>query len=510
VISGLFWEFPTSVVQETIVMASPKSTAKKAPAAAAANAPAANDSGAKAATWSKSSWRGDRFNKIHIPFDYPDVDALQKTEAQLGKFPPLVFAGETRRLKNELARVAQRKAFLFQGGDCAESFAEHDAQYIRGFLDVFLQIAVVLTVTTGMTPKGGVPIVKIGRVAGQFAKPRSSPTEKRGTEEWPSYRGDIINGPEFNQADRIPNPQRLLDAYRQSAATMNFLRALVDGGYASLTNAKKWVLDFEKSPVVDEYRAIMTRLASAFEALEPFGGIPESERTVHHTNFYTSHEALLLGYEEALTRQDTLLGTHEWFDTSAHMVWIGDRTRGLDHACVEYCRGIANPIGLKCGPSLKPAELVELIDKLNPRDEAGRLTLICRFGADKVRSHLPPLIEAVEKARKTVVWSCDPMHGNTISVKSGNREFKTRRLEDVKEEINGFFDIHETMGTYPGGVHVEMTSKNVTECTGGGLTKDDLGQQYDTLCDPRLNADQSLELAFMVADRIKGYRHKQG
>jgi 3-deoxy-7-phosphoheptulonate synthase len=490
-------------------MASPKSTAKTAPAAHAAN-----DSGAKAATWSKSSWRGDTFNKLHIPFDYPKdrLAALKHVEDDLERFPPLVFAGETQRLKAELARVAAGDAFLFQGGDCAESFSEHDAAYIMGFLHVFLQIAVVLTTAGSAHPLGGTPIVKVGRIAGQFAKPRSSLLEKQGEISLPSYRGDIINGPEFTEGARFPDPQRLLAAYRQSAATLNFIRSLIDGGYASLTNARKWVLTFEKSPVVAEYGRIVDGLAQAFATLEPFGGIPATTRAIHHTDFWTSHEALLLGYEEALTRQDSLLGTGDWYDTSAHMVWIGDRTRGLDHACIEFCRGIANPIGLKCGPSLKPAELIELIEKLNPTDEPGRLTLICRFGSDKVRASLPPLIEAVQQAKKTVVWSCDPMHGNTVSAKSGNREFKTRPFERIVDEINGFFDTHEKMGTYPGGVHVELTGKNVTECTGGGggLTAENLGDQYDTLCDPRLNADQALELAFIIAGRLKKHRQRKG
>jgi 3-deoxy-7-phosphoheptulonate synthase len=502
------------------IMAAPQSEAKSSAAIRAAELPASNvPTHAQTQGWTKNSWRDAAFNKIHIPFDYPTerLPALKQAEADLSKFPPLVFAGETKKLKTELARVAAGKAFLFQGGDCAESFAEHDAAYIMGFMHVFLQIAVVLTTAGSAHPLGDTPIVKVGRIAGQFAKPRSSPLEKVGEVSLPSYRGDIINGPEFTNVARFPDPQRLLQAYRQSAATLNFIRSLIDGGYASLTNAHKWVLAFEKSPVVAEYAKIVDRLTDAFATLEPFGGIPATTRAIHHTGFWTSHEALLLGYEEALTRQDTLLDARDpdagkAFDTSAHMVWIGDRTRGLDHACVEFCRGIANPIGLKCGPSLKPAELIELIDKLNPHDEAGRLTLICRFGSDKVRTSLPPLIEAVQKAKRTVIWSCDPMHGNTISAKSGNREYKTRPFERIVDEINGFFDVHERLGTYPGGVHVELTGKNVTECTGGGggLTADNLGQQYDTLCDPRLNADQALELAFMIAGRIKQYRQTNG
>lgn len=462
-----------------------------------------------------NSWREPRFNKLHVPLDYPESkhDELQRAETDLGKFPPLVFAGETNALKSELARVARREAFLFQGGDCAESFEEHDATYIMGFLHVFLQIAVVLTMAGSDKPLlKGTPIVKVGRIAGQFAKPRSSATETRDGRTLPSYRGDIVNGTGWSDTERYPDPRRLLQAYRQSAATLNFLRSMIDGGHASLTNARQWVLPFERSPVVAKYEAIVEQLTQAFSALERFGVVPDETRSIRHTDFWTSHEALMLQYEEALTRKDTLLGTGQWYDTSAHMVWIGDRTRGVDHACVEFCSGIANPIGMKVGPSMKPAELIELIEKLNPANEPGKLTLICRFGAGNVRAALPPLIEAVEKAKKSVIWSCDPMHGNTISVMSEGREYKTRTFESIVDEINGFFDVHETLGTYPGGVHVEMTSANVTECTGGasGPTKDDLGRLYVTKVDPRLNADQALELAFIIAGRIKQDREKQG
>ena len=379
------------------------------------------------------------------------------------------------------------------------------------FLHLFLQIAVVLTMAGGdKAMVKGPPIVKVGRIAGQFAKPRSSPVEKQGEVTWPSYRGDIVNGPEFTEADRLPDPQRLLQAYRQSAATLNFLRSLIDGGHASLTNARQWVLETEGRSVVARYEAILDQLGQAFSALERFGVEPDATRSINHTNLWTSHEALLLQYEEALTRRDTLLGTNAWYDTSAHMVWIGDRTRGLDHACVEFCSGIANPIGLKCGPSLKPDELVELSKRLNPANEPGKLTLICRFGVDRVRALLPPLVDAIEKAGRSVVWSCDPMHGNTISVQSDGREYKTRKFESIVGEINGFFDVHEAKGTYPGGVHVEMTGKKVTECTGGerGLTNDDLRHMYVSRVDPRLNADQALELAFIIAERIKQSRAK--
>ena len=489
-------------------MAAPHSEAKSAQANKAAD-----DAGSASQRW--NSWRKPEFKSIHVPLDYPEgrLADLKRVEDDLFKYPPLVFAGETDALKAQLARVCAGDAFLFQGGDCAESFEEHDAGYIMNFLHLFLQISVVLTMAgSDKALVKGPPIVKIGRIAGQFAKPRSSPMEKRGDVSWPSYRGDIVNGPEFTEADRLPDPQRLLQAYRQSAATLNFLRSLIDGGHASLTNANKWVLKTEGKSVVARYDKILEQLTQAFSALERFGVVPDETRSINHTNLWTSHEALLLQYEEALTRRDTLLGTNKWYDTSAHMVWIGDRTRGLDHACVEFCSGIANPIGLKCGPSLKPDELVALTKRLNPANEPGKLTLICRFGAGKVRDLLPPLIDAVEKAKAKVVWSCDPMHGNTISVQSVGQEYKTRKFESIVGEIEGFFDVHEAKGTYPGGVHVEMTGKNVTECTGGerGLTNDDLKEMYHSRVDPRLNADQALELAFIIAGRIKTYRGKQG
>ena len=471
---------------------------------------AANDAGGASERW--DTWRRPGLDRKQVFLDYPDVEALRSVEADLWKFPPLVFAGETDALKAQLARVANGEAFLFQGGDCAESFEEHDAGYILDFLHLFLQIAVVLTLSGG--DKGmvkGPPVVKVGRIAGQFAKPRSSLKEKKGDVELDSYFGDIVNGPEFTKADRTPDPLRLLRAYRQSAATLNFLRSLIDGGHASLTNAHKWVLKSEGDTVKARYKAILEQLTQAFAALDRFGVEPHQSRSISHTDLWTSHEALLLPYEEALTRRDTLLGTNKWYDTSAHMVWIGDRTRSLDHACVEFCSGIANPIGLKCGPSIKANELVELTKRLNPENEPGKLTLICRFGADKVAELLPPLIEAVQKAGAKVVWSCDPMHGNTISVKADGREYKTRPFDRIMAEINGFFDVHEKMGTYPGGVHVEMTGKSVTECTGGsaGLTNDDLQRMYSSRVDPRLNANQALELAFLVADRIKKYGQRK-
>ncbi|MGL4496528.1 MAG: class II 3-deoxy-7-phosphoheptulonate synthase, partial [Beijerinckiaceae bacterium] len=397
-----------------------------------------------------------------------------------------------------LAKVAKGEAFLLQGGDCAESFAEHSADNIRDFFRVFLQMAVVLTFA------GGSPVVKVGRIAGQFAKPRSSDTEKKDGVELPSYRGDIVNDNAFTADARIPDPRRQLEAFRQSAATLNLIRAFATGGYANLENAHRWMLGFVKdSPQSGRYSALSDRITETLEFMRAIGIDPETNPEMRTTDFFTSHEALLLGYEEALTRVDSTSG--DWYATSGHMLWIGDRTRQPDHAHVEYFRGIQNPIGLKCGPSLKPDELLKLIDILNPHDEPGRLTLIARFGADKVNDHLPGLIRAVQKEGRTVVWSCDPMHGNTITSASG---YKTRPYEQVVREIKNFFAIHQAEGTYAGGVHLEMTGKNVTECIGGAraISDGDLADRYHTFCDPRLNAEQSLEVAFMLAELIKAER----
>ncbi|GGG38782.1 phospho-2-dehydro-3-deoxyheptonate aldolase [Chelatococcus composti] len=429
---------------------------------------------------------------------YPDAEALEGVERQLAGFPPLVFAGEARRLKRDLAKVAAGEAFLLQGGDCAESFAEHSADNIRDFFRLFLQMAVVLTFA------GASPVVKVGRIAGQFAKPRSAPTEKVGDKELPSYRGDIINGIEFTEEARTPDPRRQLMVYRQSAATLNLLRAFASGGYANLQNAHRWMLGFVKdSPSSGRYQELAGRITEALDFMRACGIDPESHPEMRSTDFYTSHEALLLGYEEALTRIDSTSG--DWYATSGHMLWIGDRTRQPDHAHVEYCRGIKNPIGLKCGPSLKPDELLRLIDMLNPDNEPGRLTLICRFGADKVLEHLPPLVRAVKESGRIVIWSCDPMHGNTVKAANG---YKTRPFDLIMREIKGFFDVHQAEGTHAGGIHLEMTGKNVTECTGGAraLTDEDLHDRYHTHCDPRLNAEQALEVAFLVAERLKRER----
>ena len=447
------------------------------------------------AAWSPDSWRSKPI--VQVP-DYPDAAVLAAVEEQLSAFPPLVFAGEARNLKQSLAEVAQGNGFLLHGGDCAESFAEHEADNIRDFFRVFLQMSVVLTYA------GGSPVVKIGRIAGQFAKPRSSPTETKDGVELPSYRGDIINGSEFTEASRIPDPNRQLEAYRQSAATLNLIRAFSMGGFADLNRVHQWTLGFlAESPQADRYRELATRISEALEFINACGITSETTPGLKTVPFYTSHEALLLGYEQAFTRTDSTTG--EPYATSGHFVWIGDRTRQPDHAHVEYCRGIKNPIGLKCGPSLDPGELLELIDVLNPQNEPGRLTLICRFGDNKVEDKLPALIRAVEKEGRWVVWSCDPMHGNTLTSNNG---YKTRPFDRILKEVNSFFDIHRAEGTHAGGIHVEMTGKNVTECTGGAraLTEADLEDRYHTHCDPRLNADQALELAFLVAERLKEER----
>ena len=441
--------------------------------------------------WSPNSWRTKPISQVPA---YPDMDVLKGTEAQLASFPPLVFAGEARKLKKQLASVAAGEAFLLQGGDCAESFAEHGADNIRDFFRVFLQMAVVMTFA------GAQPVVKVGRIAGQFAKPRSADNETREGVTLPSYRGDIINGLEFDEKARVPDPQRQVMAYRQSAATLNLLRAFAQGGYASLENVHRWMLGFVAgSPQGEKYESIANRITETMDFMKAVGITSESNYALRETDFYTSHEALLLGYEEALTRVDSTSG--DWYATSGHMIWIGDRTRQPDHAHIEYCRGIKNPLGLKCGPSLTPDGLLELIDLLNPENEPGRLTLIARFGADKVGDHLPKLVRAVKKEGRSVVWSSDPMHGNTITAAG----YKTRPFDRILKEVQTFFDVHHAEGTHPGGIHIEMTGKNVTECTGGAraITAEELQDRYHTHCDPRLNADQSIELAFLVSELLK-------
>jgi len=446
--------------------------------------------------WTPTSWRDKPISQVPA---YPDPAALAEVEARLATFPPLVFAGEARKLKKQLATVAAGDAFLLQGGDCAESFAEHGADNIRDFFRVFLQMSVVLTFA------GAQPVVKIGRVAGQFAKPRSSDTETVDGVTLPSYRGDIINGTGFDEKSRVPDPARQEMAYRQSAATLNLLRAFAQGGYANLENVHKWMLGFvADSPQGDRYEELANRITETMGFMRAVGITSDTHYALRETDFYTSHEALLLGYEQALTRVDSTSG--DWYATSGHMIWIGDRTRQIDHAHVEYCRGIKNPLGLKCGPSLEPDNLIRLIDALNPDNEPGRLTLIGRFGADKVGDHLPKLVRAVRKEGRSVVWSCDPMHGNTITAAG----YKTRPFDRILKEVQGFFDIHRAEGAHPGGIHIEMTGKNVTECTGGAraITAEDLHDRYHTHCDPRLNADQAIELAFLVSDLLKKGQHR--
>ena len=449
--------------------------------------------------WSPDSWRSKPI--LQVP-DYPDQAVLRDVEGKLANYPPLVFAGEARDLKKSLAGIAAGNGFLLQGGDCAESFLEHRADNIRDFFRVFLQMAVVLTYA------GGQPVTKVGRIAGQFAKPRSSPTEKKDSKELPSYRGDIINGPEFTSEARIPDPNRQIEAYRQSAATLNLIRAFATGGYADLERVHQWTLGFVKdSPQGHRYEELAARIEETLSFMHACGITSENTPQLRTTSFYTSHEALLLGFEQALTRRDSTSG--DWYATSGHMIWIGDRTRQPDHAHIEFARGIKNPIGLKCGPSLDADGLLRLLDTLNPKDEAGRMTLICRFGYDKVEVHLPKLIRAVKKAGRNVLWSCDPMHGNTVSAATG---YKTRPFDRILKESLSFFEVHRTEGTHAGGIHIEMTGQNVTECTGGAtaISDQDLSDRYHTHCDPRLNADQALELAFLVAEQLKKERLADG
>lgn len=443
------------------------------------------------AQWTPNSWRNHPI--LQVP-NYPDAGAVEIAEQRLASFPPLVFAGEARNLKSQLADVAAGNAFLLQGGDCAESFAEHGPDHIRDFFRVFLQMAVVLT------HGGSMPVVKLGRVAGQFAKPRSADTETVDGVELPSYRGDIINGIEFTKEARVPDPERMIMAYRQSAATLNLLRAFASGGFANLERVHEWTTGFMKSSNwYPAYEEVAQKIDDAIRFMRAMGITPENTPSLRETKFFTSHEALLLGYEEALTRKDSITG--DYYATSGHMIWIGDRTRQPDGAHVDYFSGIKNPIGVKCGPSLESEDLLKLLDKLNPENEPGRITLIGRFGAGKVAEHLPRLIETVQKAGHVVVWTCDPMHGNTIKASSG---YKTRPFDRVLSEVKEFFAVHRDMGTHAGGVHVEMTGADVTECVGGvsAVTEDSLSDRYHTHCDPRLNASQALELAFLVANEI--------
>ncbi len=441
--------------------------------------------------WNPDSWRAHDAQQMP---EYRDGDALARATATLSTYPPLVFAGEARDLTADLARVAEGKAFLLQGGDCAESFAEFHPNNIRDTFRVILQMAVVLTFASKL------PTVKLGRMAGQFAKPRSGPTETIGETTLPSYRGDIINDIAFEAAAREPDPERMIKAYNQSAATLNLLRAFSNGGYANLHQVHAWTHDFMgRSPWTKKFRDVADRIGEALEFMAACGINPDTVPQLKGTTFYTSHEALLLPYEQALTRQDSLTGG--WYDTSAHMLWIGDRTRFEGSAHVEYLRGIGNPIGIKCGPGLENDALLRMLDTLNPARTPGRMTLITRYGHDKIEAGLPPLIRAVKASGHPVVWSCDPMHGNVIKASNG---YKTRPFERILAEVRGFFAAHRAEGTFAGGIHIEMTGQNVTECTGGAVdvTELSLGDRYHTHCDPRLNAGQSLELAFLLAEML--------
>jgi 3-deoxy-7-phosphoheptulonate synthase len=444
--------------------------------------------------WQKTNWRYKP--RVQMP-DYTDAAALNSVEDQLSKYPPLVFAGEARKLKESLAAASRGEAFLLQGGDCAESFDQFSANAIRDTFKVMLQMAMVLTYGAK------VPVIKVGRMAGQFAKPRSAPTETVDGVELPSYRGDIINELDFTSDARIPDPAKMLQAYTQSAATLNLLRAFSTGGYADVHQVHQWTLGFTEGEKAAKYREMANRISDTLDFMKAAGVNSAHTNALQTVSFYTSHESLLLEYEEALTRMDSTSG--KWLAGSGHMLWIGDRTRQPDGAHVEFLRGVMNPIGLKCGPTTTAEDLKVLMNKLNPDNEAGRLTLIARFGAGKVGEHLPRLIKTVQEEGANVVWSCDPMHGNTIKSASG---YKTRPFDSVLREVQEFFAIHRAEGTIPGGVHFEMTGQDVTECTGGvrAVTEEDLSARYHTACDPRLNASQSLELAFLVAEELSALR----
>jgi len=446
--------------------------------------------------WTPGAWRARPAK--HIPGDYADPAALTRVEAELRRMPPLVFAGEARRLKTLLGDVAAGKAFLLQGGDCAESFKEFSADNIRDTFRLILQMAVVLTFA------GGKPVVKVGRMAGQFAKPRSDDFETIDGVRLPSYRGDNINGMAFEAAERAPDPERLLKAYSQSASTLNLLRAFAGGGYADLHNIHRWTLGFvDDSPQGARYRELSDKISESLDFMQAIGVTPQSHPGLHQVEFFTSHEALLLGFEEAMTRVDSTTG--DWYDVSAHLLWIGERTRQLDGAHVEFMRGIKNPIGLKVGATLEPDDLLALIDALNPGDEPGRLTLYGRFGSNKIGERLPRLMRATARSGRNVGWAIDPMHGNTLKAANG---YKTRPFERILSEVRSFIEIAESEGVHPGGVHLEMTGQNVTECLGGARSvgEGDLADRYHTHCDPRLNGEQALELAFLVAEKLKARR----
>ncbi|MEM7047862.1 MAG: 3-deoxy-7-phosphoheptulonate synthase class II [Pseudomonadota bacterium] len=442
--------------------------------------------------WTKESWRGYAISQAP---SYPDEAALEAVTDRLEAMPPLIFAGEARSMRKKLAQVVEGKAFLLQGGDCAESFESFSADGIRDTFRVLLQMAVVLTYA------GGVPVVKAGRMAGQFAKPRSAPEETKGDASLPVYRGDIVNGYDFDEAARVPDPQRMMTAYAQSAATLNLLRAFAQGGLADLHRVHEWTLAFlSDSPQGDRYRAMADDISRAVDFMTACGIRGATTAAIRETEFFTCHEALLLPFEQAMTRIDSLTG--RWYDTSAHFLWIGERTRDLNGAHVNFLRGVENPIGLKCGPTMTPDDLLELIDLLNPGNEPGRLTLMTRMGAQDIERALPALVQAVQKQERQVVWCCDPMHGNTVRSALG---MKTRRFDDIHREVRAFFKIVADQGAFPGGLHLEMTGQDVTECTGGAqqITDDNLALRYKTACDPRLNASQALELVFEVANFLE-------
>jgi|TARA_B100000959_G_scaffold90340_1_gene96065 3-deoxy-7-phosphoheptulonate synthase len=445
--------------------------------------------------WSPASWRDYEIRQQPV---YKDDAAKAAAEAKLAKSPPLVFAGEARELEARLGEVAEGRAFLLQGGDCAEAFAEFHPDHIRDTFRVLLQMAVVLTFGAAL------PVVKVGRMAGQFAKPRSTPTETQDGVELPSYRGDIINGIDFEAGAREPDPERMIQAYAQAAASLNLLRALAQGGYADLHQVHRWNLGFvADSAQAERYRDLAERISESLSFMEACGINAEKVPQIQQTSVFTSHEALLLGYEQALTRIDSTTG--EWYDCSAHMLWIGDRTRDPDHAHVAFLKGVGNPVGIKVGPTSDSDTVIRLIEALNPDNRRGRLTLISRMGSDKVQELLSPMLRRVKSEGRSVVWSCDPMHANTIKSSSGH---KTRPFDRVLAEVKGFFAAHDAEGTYAGGVHFEMTGRDVTECIGGAqaISDEDLSDRYHTHCDPRLNASQSLELAFLIAEALKGRR----
>ena len=452
-------------------------------------------------TWKPNSWRN--YPVVQMP-TYPDESKVNSVEAKLSFKPPLVFAGEVQALKKSLALAEKGNAFILQGGDCAESFSQFSANGIRDTFKVLLQMAVILTYGSS------IPIIKIGRIAGQFAKPRSSDVEIIDGIELPSYRGDMINDMEFNKTARQPDPQRLIDGYEQSAATLNLIRAFAQGGMANLEKVHEWTLGFlNNTPETDKYREIANRISESLNFMKACGLTSSSVPQLRETDFFTSHEALLLNYEEALTIEDTITAEKGWYATSAHLLWVGDRTRQFDHGHIEYLSGIQNPVGIKCGPSLEKDDLIRLLDKVNPNNETGKVVLICRMGSEKVNEHLPKLIKNIKANGKNVTWCCDPMHGNTIKASNG---YKTRRVAEILNEVNNFFLVHKSEGTLPGGVHFEMTGSNVTECLGGAneVKESDLGSRYHTHCDPRLNGSQSLELAFLVSDLIKSFRNGKG